>query len=97
MGGSPLPPLLPHRITHLEKGSVGILAKSGFNDSLPPGTQGAGLRDKVGTSLGGGPVADISQSQCGGLWGVQWLTFHNPNVGALGSTPGQGTRSHMPQ
>ena len=81
MGGSPLPPLLPHRITHLEKGSVGILAKSGLSDSLPPGTQGADLRDKVGTSLGG----------------VQWLTFHNPNVGALGSTPGQGTRSHIPQ
>ena len=82
MGGSPLPPLLPHRITHLEKGSVGILAKDGFSDSLPPGTQGAGLRDKVGTSLGGGgPVAEISQSQCGGPG------FH----------PCQGTRSHMPQ
>ena len=60
--GSPLPPLFLHHITHLEKGSAGILAKSGFRDSLPPGTQGTGLGEKVGTSLrwGGGPVAEIS-------------------------------------
>ena len=28
---------------------------------------------------------------------VQWLRLHVPNAGALGSIPGQGTRSHMPQ
>ena len=28
---------------------------------------------------------------------VQWLRFHTPNAGILGSIPGQGTRSHMPQ
>ena len=51
-GGGPLsPPLFLHHITHLEKGSVGILAKSGFRDNLPSGTQGTGLREKVGTSL----------------------------------------------
>ena len=27
---------------------------------------------------------------------VQWLRFHTPNAGSLGSIPGQGTRSHMP-
>ena len=26
---------------------------------------------------------------------VQWLRFHAPNAGGLGSIPGQGTRSHM--
>ena len=26
---------------------------------------------------------------------VQWLRFHAPNAGVLGSIPGQGTRSHM--
>ena len=34
-------------------------------------------------------------------WGtslvVLWLRFHAPNVESLGSIPGQGTRSHMPQ
>ena len=28
---------------------------------------------------------------------VQWLRFHTPNAGCSGSTPSQGTRSHMPQ
>ena len=28
---------------------------------------------------------------------VQWLRLHAPNAGSLGSIPGQGTRSHMPQ
>ena len=38
-----------------------------------------------------------------GLWSggsslvVQWLRLHAPNSGGLGSTPGQGTRSHMPR
>ena len=27
---------------------------------------------------------------------VQWLRFHAPNAGGLGSIPGQGVRSHMP-
>ena len=27
----------------------------------------------------------------------QWLRHHAPNAGGLGSIPGQGTRSHMPQ
>ena len=71
--GSPLPPLFLHHITHLEKGSAGILAKSGFRDSLPPGTQGTGLGEKVGTSLRWG--------------GVQWLRFHDPNAGDPGFHP----------
>ena len=29
--------------------------------------------------------------------GIQWLSLHAPNAGGLGSVPGQGTRSHMPQ
>ncbi|TEA13593.1 hypothetical protein DBR06_SOUSAS30310056, partial [Sousa chinensis] len=28
---------------------------------------------------------------------VQWLRLHTPNAEGLGSTPGQGTRSHMLQ
>ena len=28
---------------------------------------------------------------------VQWLRLRAPNSGGLGSIPGQGTRSHMPQ
>ena len=28
---------------------------------------------------------------------VQWLRLRAPNAGGLGSIPGQGTRSHMPQ
>ena len=28
---------------------------------------------------------------------VQWLRFCNPNAGVLGSIPGQGTSSYMPQ
>ena len=28
---------------------------------------------------------------------VQWLRFRAPNAGGLGSIPGQGTRSRMPQ
>ena len=28
---------------------------------------------------------------------VQWLRLQAPNAGCLGSIPGQGTRSHMPQ
>ena len=28
---------------------------------------------------------------------VQWLRLCIPNAGGLGSIPGQGTRSHMPQ
>ena len=28
---------------------------------------------------------------------VQWLNSRAPHAGGLGSTPGQGTRSHMPQ
>ena len=28
---------------------------------------------------------------------VQWLRLRAPNAGGLGSTPGQGTRAHMPQ
>ena len=28
---------------------------------------------------------------------LQWLRLHAPNAGGLGSTPGQGTRSHMLQ
>ena len=35
------------------------------------------------------------------IWGtslvVQWLRLHTPNAGGLGSIPGQGTGSHMPQ
>ena len=27
---------------------------------------------------------------------VQWLRFHGPNAGAQVQSPGQGTRSHMP-
>ena len=30
-------------------------------------------------------------------WWSQWLRLHAPNAGYLGSIPGQGTRSHMPQ
>ena len=28
---------------------------------------------------------------------VQWLRYHTPNAEGLGSIPGQGTRSHIPQ
>ncbi|TEA35757.1 hypothetical protein DBR06_SOUSAS1110115, partial [Sousa chinensis] len=28
---------------------------------------------------------------------VQWLRLRAPNTGGMGSIPGQGTRSHMPQ
>ena len=28
---------------------------------------------------------------------VKWLSLHAPNAGGLGSIPGQGTRTHMPQ
>ncbi|TEA23206.1 hypothetical protein DBR06_SOUSAS5510012, partial [Sousa chinensis] len=28
---------------------------------------------------------------------VQWLRLRTPNAGGPDSTPGQGTRSHMPQ
>ena len=28
---------------------------------------------------------------------AHWLRLHIPNAGGLGSIPGQGTRSHMPQ
>ena len=28
---------------------------------------------------------------------VQWLRLHTPNAGGPGSSPGQGTKSHMPQ
>ena len=28
---------------------------------------------------------------------VQWLRLRAPDAGGLGSIPGQGTRSHMPQ
>ena len=28
---------------------------------------------------------------------AQWLRLRIPNAGGLGSIPGQGTRSHMPQ
>ena len=28
---------------------------------------------------------------------VQWLRLHGPSAGALGLTPGQGTRPHMQQ
>ena len=28
---------------------------------------------------------------------VQWLRYHTPNAGGLGSIPGQGTRLYMPQ
>ena len=27
---------------------------------------------------------------------VQWLRLHTPNAGGLGSTPGRGTRAHVP-
>ena len=27
---------------------------------------------------------------------VQWLRLYAPNAGNVGSTPGQGARSHMP-
>ena len=33
----------------------------------------------------------------GGFLVVQWLRLHTPSVGGLGSIPGQGTTSHMPQ
>lgn len=52
--GVPLPPLFLHHITHLEKGSVGILAKRGSGTAPPSGTQGTGLREKVGTSFEAG-------------------------------------------
>ena len=36
-----------------------------------------------------------------GAWGtslvVQWLGLRAPNAGVLGSIPGQGTGTHMPQ
>ena len=35
--------------------------------------------------------------QLGASLMVQWLRFHAPNAGGLGSIPGQGTRSHMPR
>ena len=28
---------------------------------------------------------------------VQWLRLHTANIGGLGLTPGQRTRSHVPQ
>ena len=28
---------------------------------------------------------------------VQWLKLHNPKAEGLGSIPGQGTKSHIPQ
>ena len=28
---------------------------------------------------------------------AQWLRYHAPNAGGLGSNPSQGTRSYMPQ
>ena len=28
---------------------------------------------------------------------VQWLRLHTPRQGSLGSIPGEGTRSHVPQ
>ena len=35
------------------------------------------------------------------IWGasliIQWLRLPAPSAGGLGSVPGQGTRSHMPQ
>ena len=34
---------------------------------------------------------------CGTSVVVQWIRLHAPNAGALGSIPGQGTRSHVQQ
>ena len=39
----------------------------------------------------------LSSRGVGASLGVQWLRLHTPNAGGLGSIPGQGTRSHMPQ
>ena len=53
-GGIPTPTTAPPPHHSPGEGVCGHLGKGWFSDSLPPGTQGAGLRDKVGTSLGGG-------------------------------------------
>ena len=59
--GVPSPTTVPPSHHLPGEGVCGILVKSGFRDSLPPGTQGTGLGEKVGTSLRwGGPVAEIS-------------------------------------
>ena len=56
--------------------------------------------------LGGGVefAQDRTASQCDpGRWGpgtflvIQWLRLYPPNAQDLGSVPGQGTRSRMPQ
>ena len=39
-----------------------------------------------------------SKGEClGASLVVQWLGFHAPSAGGLGSIPGQETSSHMPQ
>ena len=42
-------------------------------------------------------MTEIRSAQDGTSLVVQWLKLHTPNAGDLGSIPGQGTRSHMPQ
>ena len=45
----------------------------------------------------GGMYLNIIKATYGTSLVVQWLRLHVPNAGSLGSIPGQGTRSHMPQ
>ena len=49
----------------------------------------------------GAPKSVLSDLDSSSNWGtslvVQWLQLCAPNVGALGSIPDQGTRSHMSQ
>ena len=43
-------------------------------------------------------LAALNKCQlCGTSLVVQWIGQHTPNAGGLGSIPGQGTSSHMPQ
>ena len=46
---------------------------------------------------GGLKNEQVKRGRAGTSLVVQWLRFHAPNVGGLGSIPGQGTRSLMPQ
>ena len=42
-------------------------------------------------------MISILKYKVGDFLVVQWLRLHASNVGGLGSIPGQGTGSHMPQ
>ena len=45
----------------------------------------------------GAEFPELKNSKFGTSLLVQWLRLHTPNVGSLGSIPGQGTRPHMLQ